>query len=180
MASLTYRIDSEDRIVFISPGWDNFADENFGQTSKSHNILGKKLWEFIKDPQTSQIYIMLVEKVRKTGEKIKVPFRCDSPEFRRYLFMEIKELEGGIIEFNSILEKVERREKVRLLEEDVERSSDFVKVCSWCKKVYFEQDKKWYEVEDFVQKMNLFSEQILPMLTHTMCDSCFRQLSEET
>ncbi|MGE4520534.1 MAG: hypothetical protein AB7E04_13625, partial [Desulfobacteraceae bacterium] len=120
-----------------------------------------------------------VEKVRKTKKSVSVPFRCDSPEYRRFLHMEIKEAGNGIIEFHSVLEKVEKRKKVRLLESDVERNSQFIKICSWCKKVYFENEKEWVEVEEAVKRMNLFDKKTLPMLTHTMCDLCFKELSED-
>jgi hypothetical protein len=93
--------------------------------------------------------------------------------------MEIKEDENLNIEFSSVLEKIEKREKVRLLEANIERSSDFIRICSWCKKVYLPDDDKWVEVEEAVKKMNLFDKKVLPMLTHTMCDNCFKELSED-
>lgn len=179
MASLTYRINENDEIIYISPGWDRFAIENCGEENKRTRVIKRKLWEFISDPETCHIYKMLVEKVRKTKKSVSVPFRCDSPEYRRFLHMEIKEAENGIIEFHSVLEKVEKRKKVRLLESDVERNSQFIKICSWCKKVYFENEKEWVEVEEAVKRMNLFDKKTLPMLTHTMCDLCFKELSED-
>ncbi|MCB9480636.1 MAG: hypothetical protein H6680_02255 [Desulfobacteraceae bacterium] len=178
MASLTYRINSNDEIIYVSSAWDKFAEENQGKENQSSLVLKQKLWDFISDPETAQIYLMLVEKVRKNKKTVKVPFRCDTSEFRRFLYMEIKEMDNGIIEFNSILEKIEKREKVLLLEKNVERSNEFIKICSWCKKVYIENEDCWYEVEDAVKKMNLFGKKRLPMLTHTMCDKCFKELSE--
>jgi hypothetical protein len=179
MASLTYKINKDDEIIYISSGWDNFALENSAEENKEKHVLGKKLWNFISDPETCQIYMMLVEKVRRTKSALKVPFRCDSAEFRRFLYMEIKEDENLNIEFSSVLEKIEKREKVRLLEANIERSSDFIRICSWCKKVYLPDDDKWVEVEEAVKKMNLFDKKVLPMLTHTMCDNCFKELSED-
>jgi hypothetical protein len=135
MASLTYRINSNDEIIYVSSAWDKFAEENQGKENQSSLVLKQKLWDFISDPETAQIYLMLVE-------------------------------------------KIEKREKVLLLEKNVERSNEFIKICSWCKKVYIENEDCWYEVEDAVKKMNLFGKKRLPMLTHTMCDQCFKELSE--
>lgn len=158
--------------------WNSFAKGNHGEDNTNKMVMNNNLMDFISDPETREIYRMLVEKAKKTKHTVKVPFRCDSPEDRRFLVMEIEQLENGLIEFRSILKKSEKRKTVRLLERNIPRNDDFVKICSWCKKVYIPETDSWAEAEEAVIHMKLFEMDKLPSLTHGICDKCYNDLRE--
>jgi hypothetical protein len=179
MDSIIYRINSSYEIVYTSSMWNSFARENLGEDSIEKMVMNNNLMDFISDPETREIYKMLVEKAKKTKTTVKVPFRCDAPGLRRFLVMEIEQLENGLTEFRSILKKSEKRKNVRLLERNIPRSDDFVKICSWCKKVYISETDSWAEAEEAVIQMKLFEMKKLPGLTHSMCDNCYNELSKD-
>lgn len=177
MSKIIYKINNNDIITNISSSskWNKFAIDNSGEKSIAKNVLNHNLWNFISDPETSEIYKMLLDKVRVTGKTISIPFRCDAPECRRFFVMEIKKPKKNLIEFNSILKKIEQRECVALLKTDTPRSKDLLRICSWCKKIELPNEKKWVEVEEAIIKLELFNQAKLPMITHTMCQHCFEK-----
>ncbi len=171
-----YVIDKNDNFVFASENWRNFARENEGQAiSQPEDILGQSLFKFIAGPETKQIYHVLLEKVRKTGKTITFPFRCDAPHLRRFLEMTIFPMEDGNVQFISELIKVEKREPVALLIPHQERSKEFIRMCSMCKKVAL-TEKEWVEVEEAIQTLKLFEKELLPQITHGLCPQCFNQI----
>lgn len=86
----THRVDAQDRITDVSDNWDAFAASNGApDTCLSHNVLGTKLWDHIRDGETGHLYETLLAKSRETGKSITVPIRCDAPEFKRHIEMPV-------------------------------------------------------------------------------------------
>ena len=85
--------------------------------------------------------------------------------------MEIFPLANEAIGFRSCILKEEVREPVALLDAGSNRSDEFVRICSWCKKVAIDHSE-WAEVEEAVTCLGLFNVAELPSLTHVMCPSC--------
>lgn len=56
----------------------------------------------------------------------------------------------------------------------VERSEEFVIICSWCKLV--EVESGWLEVEEAIDKLGLFDEPVLPRISHGCCSPCFERM----
>ena len=99
-------------------------------------------------------------------------FRCDSPEKRRFLDLSIIPLKHNAVEFCSQVVRTESRKPVVLLKNDIERSDEFVRICSRCKKIAV-SDTEWTEVESAIIKLNLFEKERMPQLTHRLCQSCY-------
>ena len=84
-------------------------------------------------------------------------------------------MDDGAIEFRSRVLRTESREPVKLLNIDIERSEDLIKICSMCKKIAV-SDKTWEEIESAVLFLNLFKKKQPPRLTHGLCPSCFDEV----
>lgn len=180
MSEIIYKINNNDMITYISSStWKEFASENEGSDLLEENILNKSIWNFISDQDTSEIYNLAVDKVRVTGEKISIPFRCDAPEYRRLFIMEIKKPQKDIVQFNSILKRIESRTSVKFLESKTERTDDLLKICSWCRKVEIPHTSNWVEVEEAVVRLELYKLEKLPMITHTICNHCYEKLEKD-
>ena len=172
----TYWLDTEERITDVDGNWLEFARENEGEESCLPDlILNRPLWAFIHDEETRHLYEIIIEKVRSRGKPVTIPFRCDSPSKRRYLELTIKPLPQGRLEFQTKLLKVESREPVALLREDAPRSSQHVRICSFCKKVAL-SDSEWVEIEEAVWRLKLFELARLPQLTHGACPGCYQSI----
>lgn len=166
-----YRIDGEDRIISANEDWFRFAEENGAAGLKPDHVLGKSLWGFISDRPTAQIYMMLAEGARVHRKPVVLPYRCDGPDRRRYMELRLSVGDEREIEFSSRVLHEQCRERVPLLEECVERTSDYLVICSWCKKAKL-PGARWLEVEEAVRELQLFHASRLPQLTHGMCQSC--------
>ena len=168
-----HRIDKNEIIVSVSDNWLSFAEENFGANScNPENVVGSSLWDFIHDPETVHLYEIILKKVRGHQRAATFPFRCDSPEERRFLILSVVPMMDDAIEFISSVSRTEARESIELLKSDIERSDEFVRICSMCKKIAI-SDEEWIEIEIAMQELKLFEKDVLPNLTHGVCHSCY-------
>jgi len=170
----SYTIDENDIIVDVSDNWGLFAEMNFGGSKCFPvNIIGSSLWDHIHDKETKHLYNIILQKIREHNHQVFLPFRCDSPEKRRFLKLSIIPIAEGSVIFNSQIIKEDLREPVDLLRYDIERSNDLIRICSMCKKIAV-SDIEWEEVEIAVRKMKIFEMGIVPQLTHGICHSCYQ------
>jgi len=175
---ITYHIDQDDRIIYLSDEWQPFADKNKASHLTSEVILNNRFNDFVTDTKSKHIYTMLIDRSRNHQEELKFPFRCDAPDRRRFMSMTLTPLDDGVIVFKSCIVKEVTRDPVSLLDVSTERSDEMILICSWCKKIKAEDDD-WLEVESAIEKMSLFNKEILPELSHGMCEVCFDKLSKD-
>ena len=69
--------------------------------------------------------------------------------------------------------RIEGRDPVRLLDKDIPRSSDIIRICSMCKKISTALNK-WVEIEEGLAQLRLFEASEVPRLTHGLCPNCYR------
>lgn len=168
-----YIIDKEDIITSVSENWQIFAHDNawIGKCNPE-NVVGHLLWDFIQGAETRQLYTYLLKKVR-TGKRISpIPFRCDSPQQRRFLELRLTPLTGDHIEISSKIVRYEKRVPVGLLDNKISRSKELIRICSMCKKIAITENE-WVEIEVGLKKFKVFEEQKLPGLTHGLCPACY-------
>lgn len=171
MPEFICRVNEEDQIVFVDESWMRFASENGLAFLTVEKILGVPLLDFISDVTTRHLYRVLMHTVRRTGQEISFPFRCDAPDRRRFMRMTIRSLPTKEIEFRSEIVREEIRAKVNLFDPSIPRRSDFVVMCSWCKKI---KAPDWVEVEEGVARLKLFDSDRLPRVSHGICPTCER------
>jgi hypothetical protein len=166
---IIYRVNNQDLIVFVNEEWDQFAAANGGAHLKADQVLNRSLWSFISDPTTKQLYRQIMKRIRD-GRSVRFSLRCDSPNCRRLLEMEVDLREGGAAEFVTRTLWEEDRKIPVLLEPSAARFADWLRVCSWCEKVCV--GEAWTEVEEAVTRLQLFEQSPMPSLTHGICEPC--------
>ncbi|MDA3863785.1 MAG: hypothetical protein PF689_07965 [Deltaproteobacteria bacterium] len=175
-ASYFYHLDRDNKLCWLGDNWNKFAIENKGgEKVLAENLKGKSLWSQIKDDETRQIYLDLVNKVRKTGNSLRVKAYCDTPALKRELKIIISPLPEDGIRFESIFIKLTPRKRLAILDKDVPRSENFIKICSFCKDIKIKENQ-WKTTEKAVDHLDLFNQKILPQLTHSICPSCYKNL----
>ena len=175
-----YRIDKRDIIVSVSRSWEAFARANaWGSELSPENVVGHLLWEFIQDIETRHLYKEVFRRVRAGKPTRSIPFRCDSPQERRFLKLLPTPLSDGQIEITSTIIRTEGRDPVSLLDKDVPRSSDFIRICSMCKKIFI-PGEKWVEIEEGLAELRPFEASEMPRLTHGLCPNCYEAVIAET
>lgn len=166
----TYRVDAQNRILSANKDWFDFARENCAETLDPAAVIDEPIQKFISNEETKHIFDVLLEKVRATGETLVVPYRCDSPECRRFMELELVPKPKDEVEFRSRIVRQEFRAPVRLLE-SVEHNDEFLTMCGWCKKIALTEDC-WVEVEEAIEALKLFAETRLPKISHSICPAC--------
>ncbi len=172
---ITYHIDNMHNIVYLSDEWQLFSNQNKAQNLTSETVLNKPLSDFITGRESVHIYEMLINRFNQGRAKICFPFRCDSPERRRFMEMEIFPVDGELIGFKSCVLREEPREPVRILDVDIERSEEFINICSWCKNIYI-GESNWVEIEKAIEKLEILNSPLLPQLSHGVCPSCYENI----
>jgi hypothetical protein len=171
-----YRIDENDRLTEVDDSWIAFAEQNNASELTAATVRGQKLWQYISDPSTEQLYRHLIDRVRSEKRTIVVPFRCDSPDTRRFMELHLRPLARGGLEIASRIVREEARPTVALLADQGASTlrEPLVRMCSWCKKVRVPDG--WVEIEQAIAILGLFTDDAVPGLTHGMCEPCHESL----
>ncbi|MHB8977158.1 MAG: hypothetical protein ACYDAI_10820 [Trichloromonadaceae bacterium] len=163
-----YRINEANRITFLNQNWLDFAQENQAAELTADRVLGEELNRFIADWETRHLYELIYARVRQTGRDVQFPFRCDSPECRRSFQMHIASLPQGGLDFTVQVIALEPRPALRLLDNSVAQSADWVVICGWCQRI---ESNGWIAVEEATERKELFGA-TPPRLTHGICPDC--------
>ena len=173
LSTYVYTIDSEDKIVSVCDNWLSFAEENqAADTLHPQMIENKPIWEFIEGSEATQLYSSILNRVRGQNTPVTLPFRCDSPDKRRYLKLIISPALNGNIEFVSRLIREEARNSVEILKPDIPRSNAIITMCCMCNKIRIIDDH-WEEIETALATLKLFELVELPKISHGLCMECF-------
>ena len=161
-----HRVDANDLIVSVNPAWTEFAQRN-GAPDLPGRVLGTSLWDHLAGATVRDLSKVLVESVRSSGRPLGLPFRCDAPDMRRYLQMEMTPLGNSGVEFRSRLVRSEQRPPVTTPPEAEGRS--LVSQCAWCKR--YRCPDGWREIEAAATALGLFAMDELT-ISHGICEEC--------
>jgi hypothetical protein len=92
--------------------------------------------------------------------------------------MKLSLLAGDAIHFMAQILRQEWRQPLDLLNASRDRSEEFLKICSWCKKVNI-PGRGWGEIEAAIEALDLFGNHSMPRMTHTICDACYDAIKLE-
>ena len=181
---IKYCINSEDLLISFNDLWSDFAKHNEAPQLEAGKIQGQSLWDHMHDLETRHIHGILLKRVREGIPILGVPFRCDAPHQRRYMKMSMTLTNEGLVEYCSTLIRVEPRQPIPLVHtaesahtaEDEDNS--LLRMCSWCNKVDIDKDT-WVELEQAIDKLNLFEKPTMRKITHTICCACQKKLLED-
>lgn len=176
--SIQYSIDRADRIQFINEAWLQFACQNAGGHLNRAHVIGKTLWEFIDGEDLSQTYGLIFKAVRKKHQSAVLRFRCDSSACRRYFQLTVSPLPEDELMLSTHPVREVVRTPVALLDPDVERGDQFLTICSWCIKAYL-PTQEWVELEDAVDRLDLFGSGMMPRVKHGLCLKCQNTIEQE-
>ena len=172
---VVYRVDDRDVIVFVNDAWDRFAQANGGEGVISSRILQRSLWDFIADATTQEIYRQILQRAR-SGHAIHFTFRCDAPQYRRLLRMDVHRGEDDTVEFRTHTLAEEPRQPIFLESAHPGYDGELLRVCGWCKKVFVEGS--WEEIEVAIERLQIFERPRPPLMSHGICDACYQSMLE--
>lgn len=168
-----WQIDEHDVIESVGGGWDAFAKDNEAAGLAGTGVVGRSLYEFIAGDELRRIHGHLLRSVRTHGTPLSLPFRCDSPDARRFMRLEMRLAGADAVEFRAVLLRAEKRPHLRLLDAGEPRSRSFVVSCSFCHRIRDrESDASWLEIDAAVERMGLLLSSLPPRLVHGVCPAC--------
>jgi hypothetical protein len=175
---IDYRIDERDVLTDVGDAWAQFAREN-GAPELAVPAPDRTLWSYIDQPEISELWQLVVERVRTMQRAARVPFRCDAPDARRWFEMTIAPAPAGSVHFRSVLAFEESRPPVALLDADAERDPDAqpVPLCSWCGRG--EHEGRWLAIEDLLQAARLLERVPMPPISYGICAACRNEMAAE-
>lgn len=177
LPSNNYELDQDDRIRAVSASWLDFARHNGAADLERETVVGRPIWDFVAGTDTQGVYEAIFTRVRATGRTLRLPFRCDSPDRRRYMQLTVRPRPAGGLAISASLVREEERDPISLLDRNTARSHVLVPMCSWCKAVRGTTGE-WLEVEEAVAQFELLASLPLPRLTHTICPKCAASLED--
>lgn len=177
MHAYRYTIDQNDHLTTVNDAWVAFAQSNDAAGLGRQSVVGKPLYRYIAGAESQALYKTILDRVRHTGKTSVIPFRCDSPDRRRYMELRIERQPGDHVEFAGTLVREERRPNAELLEANRPVSDVALTICGWCKR--FSVDTAWMEVEHAMRELDLFGWAVMPRLEHGVCDTCSVMLQRE-
>jgi hypothetical protein len=169
---VNYRIDARDCLLVVNDAWVAEAEAAPEPTLASPTILGRVLWQLIRDVPVQQLFAALFRRLR-TGE---IPhasylFRCDTPALRRLHRLRITPAPDGTLDFQSAIVAVQERPRVSVLDPTLGRSTEFIRICGWCKRVPLASDR-WVEIEEALPHLDPLDKGPVPALSHGICPRC--------
>jgi hypothetical protein len=102
-----YTLDRRDRIIAVSPEWDQFALDNDGRAACQDQVVGRRLMDAITGDPVRMFMTALLLRVRASGQVEAVPYRCDSPTTKRRYVMLLEPLTEGTVLVSHHLENEE-------------------------------------------------------------------------
>lgn len=165
-----YWVDADDRLTAVDAEFRAFATDNGAPELASNSILGRRMSSFCSDDATTEIWLRLLSRAR-AGARIALQIRCDSPDKGRLLSLDLSVDEGGRIRVVSTTLSQEHRPRIPLLERAHTHGDRLLVCCSWCKK-WRQPTGTWVEAEELVATQRLFEEEVLPGVSHGICEEC--------
>jgi hypothetical protein len=106
--TLSYWLDSVNVICRVDEDWDRSMDsENWTDRAASQSIIGKPLFDFICDDVTRMYIATMVESVRVLPRTLFRPYRCDTPDFKRFMMMTVTPEDDGLVRVSHELLRTE-------------------------------------------------------------------------
>jgi hypothetical protein len=167
-------LDADDRIMAVNDEWVDFARENDAPHLDRPAVLHRSIWEFVTSGEMQAIYELIINRVRTGQATMWVPFRCDAPDQRRFMEMEVAPLSGGQVRMSSRIRHLEPRPAIGPWHSTRQPGQRIVTVCSWCKRVEV-RPKVWAEVEDALALLQPAPGEAAPGLSHGFCEPCAEQ-----
>ena len=150
-----YRIDADDRLVWVDEWWLAFACENGAPHLDAASVLNRPLWDFVSGDGTRRLFEEIHARVRENGQSVTVPFHCDSPSLQRHMRLKVSSAGENALSYESALFRAKPQRYMSLLDERVERSDSLLTMCSCCKRALLES-VGWLELEDVVIRLRVF------------------------
>lgn len=168
---ISYTLDKADVIVAVNKKWDEFARDNDGEKILAAKIIGKRLDQFIHGDVTRMFVRTMIMSARTLKRPVYRPYRCDSPQRKRFMEMTVVPHASGTVEVvhrELRSEPIVNNFTIRAATEG--QRSIFLKRCSLCNRV--NAKGVWSEIDDAVAENRLDADKSTLKVIYGVCPDC--------
>lgn len=176
--SILFRINSDDRIIFINDDWSKANALNNSCGILAGKTLHQNFWDFFDDIGMEYLYRKLLFRVRR-GHKIKFNLRCDYADSTKLLELHITLQNRNEVLFEVRVTGKDFHTPQNNSDESSAQTEELLVVCSWCDRINI-KNNNWQEIEQAVNTLKLFESQNLPLISHGMCSDCYNLNIQKT
>ena len=134
-------------------------------------MLGLPLAPFLAGWNVMELYAAVFDRVRARQIAVTIPFRCDSPNGRRYMELEIAPRPEGRLHLTGHLVRSVAHPRIPLLDLKQRRNSQWRIICSICRRLKMPEGR-WLEIEEALDDPYAIPAEGLPCLSHDVCPTC--------
>lgn len=163
-------INSDNIIIDVNEAWDCFAQENNSPSAARTGVLGKCLFDLISGKITKQYWRDLLERAWRSTQPLKIDYRCDSPDTKRWMQMELCRLEDGNMRISHTQLASEKRTTAIHFRLAQQRSSCTQVRCSICNRV--KEKDHWHEAESLIKAENNETSSVCLPVIYGLCGDC--------
>lgn len=169
-AQLIYEIDKYNVIRRIAGSWDEFSEENETHNLATEQVIGRSLWDYVIGKDVRWLYEKLIAHVRKSGNKVVFPFRCDSPDTIRLMEMEIVPQSENTVRFVTTPVEIRQRPKQLYYNYISHGQRCHVFCCSICNRV--KSENAWVQLDEALQVQRLLDSDKPLSMYGALCPEC--------
>lgn len=170
--SIQYELDEHNIITDVSAAWDQFALENDGYHVMEKHVKGQSLFSFVKGESTKMMIDLLLNKARLLKKTVTHKYRCDSPDCKRYMEMDIVPVYEGKLVLRHRTLRTEKLNNKIAFEFNPQKAHEHKKPmirCSVCNRIYIKD--QWLEPDQAMAKKWLPVAASLPVI-YGICNEC--------
>jgi hypothetical protein len=167
-----YTLDVHDGIVGVGGDWDAFAVENGAPQLRAPAPIGRPFRDFVHGLELREALRLLFQSARRRGARCRLPFRCDAPDLRRHMEMDLEPGPEGELTIRCRALSLEARPRLPLPTPGAPRLEV---ACAWCLKMRL--GSAWVEPEEALRANGLL-EGAPFSLSHGICPPCAALFAE--
>ncbi|MDF1584358.1 MAG: hypothetical protein P1P78_13760 [Methyloprofundus sp.] len=167
---IVYEIDESNIITTVNANWKAFAQANGAPELNDANVIGKPLLDFISGNVTKRFWINLLTHVRTDNCSYSFCYRCDAPNLKRHMKLDIAPLGTFNLRITSTLLHAKPRALQMDFKRAQQRSAHSIIRCSLCNKVV--HNKQWIEADELNRGLKTTLD-----VTYGVCPVCHANIS---
>ncbi|NWF36219.1 hypothetical protein [Mariprofundus sp. KV] len=131
----SYWVDRHYTIAKVGADWDKFAIENGGEELVSPQIIGQNLFSYIASDTTRMYLRLILDHVWHIHHQANKPYRCDSPEIKRFMQMQISIDDENLLRLDHYLLATEPNSPPVHFSGIRSQNSNLIRRCSMCNRI---------------------------------------------
>ncbi len=167
---LYYTVDQNNILTGVGGYWDDFANDNNGNSLTDDSVVGTPLIGYIVGDETRSFVTLLLARARARGSLHYLLYRCDAPDEIRLMSMTLIASEGDMVLIaHRVIERTPAAGCLRFHAQAAFRGIGQIERCSLCNSIRCKG--RWQEAHEAAEK-GFVSLVHSNAVYYSVCDVC--------